>query len=108
MSNYVQGHTLSILRAHSLRNASNTCQYFIHRLKPNYKILDVGCGPGTVTATLAELVPQGDVIGVDESEVAIKAASEQPGMLSPGAYDTDHQTADWRSAPHCAKNDRRS
>ncbi|RDL37847.1 UbiE methyltransferase [Venustampulla echinocandica] len=29
------------------------------------KILDVGCGPGSITIGLARLVPEGDVIGLD-------------------------------------------
>jgi SAM-dependent methyltransferase len=31
------------------------------------RILDIGCGPGTITADLAALVPQGHVTGVDHA-----------------------------------------
>jgi ubiquinone/menaquinone biosynthesis C-methylase UbiE len=30
-------------------------------------ILDVGCGPGTITADLAKVVPEGHVIGIERS-----------------------------------------
>ena len=30
-------------------------------------ILDVGCGPGTITADLAKLVPAGHVTGIERS-----------------------------------------
>ncbi|CAI4213017.1 unnamed protein product [Parascedosporium putredinis] len=39
-------------------------------------ILDVGCGPGTISADLAALVPQGRVICFDASETALQAARE--------------------------------
>lgn len=43
-------------------------------LKGNERILDLGCGDGTVTNQLAELVPEGYVIGIDASPGMIAAA----------------------------------
>jgi ubiquinone/menaquinone biosynthesis C-methylase UbiE len=40
------------------------------------KILDIGCGPGSITLDLAALVPQGTVVGIDCSETAICSAKE--------------------------------
>ncbi|KAJ5781832.1 S-adenosyl-L-methionine-dependent methyltransferase [Penicillium psychrosexuale] len=40
------------------------------------KILDIGCGPGSITLDLATLVPQGTVIGIDYSGTAISSAKE--------------------------------
>ena len=37
-------------------------------------ILDLGCGDGRLTAQIAKLVPEGNVIGIDASEVMIKSA----------------------------------
>ena len=39
-------------------------------------ILDVGCGPGAVSAALAEVYPRGRVLGVDISESAIAYAKK--------------------------------
>ena len=40
------------------------------------RILDIGCGPGTITADLAALVPDGHVVGIDNgAEVIAKAGS---------------------------------
>lgn len=38
------------------------------------KILDVGCGPGTITADLAALVPDGQVIGLEHAPEVLKQA----------------------------------
>ncbi|NBE56840.1 class I SAM-dependent methyltransferase [Streptomyces boluensis] len=62
---YTHGHHASVLRSHTWRTAANSAAYLVGELKPHMKILDVGCGPGTITADLAALVPQGSVTGVD-------------------------------------------
>lgn len=41
-------------------------------------ILDLGCGDGTITNQLAEMVPQGSVVGIDASEGMIKTALGGP------------------------------
>ena len=46
------------------------------------KILDLGCGDGTLTARLAALVPNGGVVGIDASVPMIEAAKplETPNL----------------------------
>jgi trans-aconitate 2-methyltransferase len=46
------------------------------QLKGNERILDVGCGDGKTTASIAELVPHGSVMGVDASADMIAFAKE--------------------------------
>lgn len=36
--------------------------------KPTLQVLDVGCGPGSITLGLAKRIPQGTVTGLDMSE----------------------------------------
>jgi SAM-dependent methyltransferase len=38
------------------------------------RVLDVGCGPGTITAEIARRVPDGDVVAVDSSEARLSVA----------------------------------
>lgn len=45
-------------------------------LKGNEKILDIGCGDGRVTAMIAQAVPNGQVLGVDNSESMIQTAQD--------------------------------
>lgn len=44
------------------------------KLHGNERILDLGCGHGVLTAKLTELVPGGQVVGVDSSQNMIEAA----------------------------------
>lgn len=45
-------------------------------LKGNEAILDLGCGDGALTEQLAQLVPQGSVLGMDASRGMIEAAEK--------------------------------
>ncbi len=47
------------------------------QLKGNERILDLGCGDGELTARLAELVPDGLVLGIDASKNMITSAQEK-------------------------------
>ncbi|MDH6588311.1 SAM-dependent methyltransferase [Streptomyces sp. SAI-133] len=64
---YTHGHHESVLRSHTWRTAANSAAYLLGSLKPHMRILDIGCGPGTITADLAALVPGGRVTGVDHA-----------------------------------------
>ncbi|KAL5535297.1 hypothetical protein ACEPAF_3391 [Sanghuangporus sanghuang] len=73
-----QDHSEPVLRSHSSRTAANSAAYLVNSgvIKPDARILDIGCGPGTITADLAALAPQGHIIGIEpEPEVLDKARS---------------------------------
>jgi SAM-dependent methyltransferase len=80
---YIHGHSDSVLRSHRWRTAENSAAYLLPHLTAGLRLLDVGCGPGTLTVDLAARVaPQGEVVGVDISEAviaeAIAHAAERP------------------------------
>lgn len=65
---YTHGHHESVLRSHSWRTAQNSASYLLPYIKPNMHILDVGCGPGTITLDFATLVgPTGHITGIEPS-----------------------------------------
>ncbi|MFE2261429.1 methyltransferase domain-containing protein [Streptomyces griseosporeus] len=71
---YTHGHHESVLRSHTWRTAENSAAYLLGSLKPPMRILDIGCGPGTITADLAALVPEGHVTGVDRAPEVLDRA----------------------------------
>ena len=46
---YTHGHHESVLRSHRWRTAENSAGYLLPFLTPGIRLLDVGCGPGTIT-----------------------------------------------------------
>ncbi len=62
---YVHGHHESVLRSHRWRSAANSAAHLLPHLRPGMSLLDIGCGPGTVTVDLAQAVAPGPVVGVD-------------------------------------------
>ena len=71
---YTHGHHESVLRSHRWRTAENSAGYLLGHLHAGMSVLDVGCGPGTITDDLARLVAPGRVVGVDASDEIIAAA----------------------------------
>ena len=78
---YLHGHAESVLRAHRARTVEGSAGYLVPHLTPGLRVLDVGCGPGTVTAGLARLVAPAEVVGVDRSPAVLAEAAEAaPGV----------------------------
>ncbi|WP_300608219.1 methyltransferase domain-containing protein [Trebonia sp.] len=73
---YTHGHHESVLRSHTWRTADNSAAYLLPHLEPHMRILDVGCGPGTITAGLAGRVPDGHVTGIDTAPEVLELARE--------------------------------
>jgi SAM-dependent methyltransferase len=80
---YLHGHPEPVLRSHRWRTAENSAAYLLTHLRPTDSLLDVGCGPGTITVDLAGRV--GETIGVDSSAEVVEAAAaslESPDAAS--------------------------
>ena len=76
---YTHGHHESVLRSHTWRTAENSSAYLLPHLRAGQSLLDVGCGPGTITADLALLVAPGEVVGLDAgAEVVAQARRTRP------------------------------
>src|SRR5690606_17637857 len=71
---YTHGHHESVLRSHRRRTAANSAAFLLPHLLSDMTLLDVGCGPGTVTVDLAERLTQGSVVGVDASDEVLESA----------------------------------
>ncbi len=79
---YTHGHADSVLRSHRWRTAENSAGYLLPRIRETSRILDVGCGPGTITVDLARVATQGSAVGLDRSESVISEARKTAGQAN--------------------------
>lgn len=70
-TSYTHGHHESVLRSHRVRTAENSAGYLLPHLKPGMTVLDVGCGPATITVDLAARVAPGWVTAVEQTDDAL-------------------------------------
>src|SRR4051812_21492032 len=78
---YTHGHHESVLRSHRWRTVENSAAYLTPHLRAGTRLLDVGCGPGTITSDFSRLVAPGVVVGIDASaQVIAEARRDHPGV----------------------------
>ena len=98
---YTHGHHESVLRSHVWRTADNSAGYLLSSLRPGQRLLDVGCGPGTITLDLAELVAPGVVLGIDASaDVIEQARAAADARPRPGTTDVSFAVGDVYALDH--------
>lgn len=74
---YAAGYDRSVANTHQDRDTANSCGYMVQYIQPGSKILDVGCGPGTITYSLGALVdPEqgGEVLGIEPTQQVLDHA----------------------------------
>jgi ubiquinone/menaquinone biosynthesis C-methylase UbiE len=62
---YTTDHSASVIQTHGWRTLSNSAAYVLSYIRPDLQILDVGCGPGSITIDFAKHVPHGHVTGIE-------------------------------------------
>src|SRR5262245_46318599 len=76
---YTHGHHESVLRSHTWRTVATSAAYLAPHLQSPISVLDIGCGPGTITADIGRRVAPGRVLGIDASAAVIEAARRNAG-----------------------------
>jgi len=72
---YLHGHSDAVMKSHTWRTVDNSAPHLVPHLAPGLDLLDVGCGPGTITVDLAARVAPGTVTGFDVAGDVIERAS---------------------------------
>ncbi len=68
------GVTPVLNRDYRARTAAQQAAFVLTYLRPGMHLLDVGCGPGTITLGLARAAAPGHVTGIDHDAKHIEAA----------------------------------
>jgi ubiquinone/menaquinone biosynthesis C-methylase UbiE len=73
---YTHGHAQATVLQHGRRTAEEAAAFLLPELKPGKRLLDVGCGPGSITRGLAQFLAPGEVVGIDLSRATLASARE--------------------------------
>jgi len=65
LEGYAPGFAQDALEMMSSRTATTRAEFVLRLLRPGMRVVDVGCGPGTITTGLATIAGRGNVVGVD-------------------------------------------
>lgn len=102
-NSYHAGYRPSQIAHHEWRNAENSAAYLLPTLErltkvnPGLKLLDVGAGSGTITASLAKYIPQGSLVATDISDEVLARA--ESFARAAGATNVTCQKADIYNLP---------
>ena len=85
---YTMGYSEEFRQMLDQRSAETHAAYLLPHLKPGHRVLDFGCGPGTISVGLARTVDPGKVHGIDmeESQIALARAAAEAGGHSNATF----------------------
>jgi len=66
------------------RTTTHSASFLLRRLRPGMRVLDAGCGPGSITVGLAAAVALGGVVGLDRAERQLMVARERAVVAGVG------------------------
>ena len=73
-SSYTMGYSEEFRQLLNRRSAGTHAAHLLPHLKPGLKLLDFGCGPGTISVGLADRIAPGELHGIDMEESQIELA----------------------------------
>jgi SAM-dependent methyltransferase len=77
METYTPGYSEVAAAFMARRRLDPNGAFFLPYLKPGMRVLDCGCGPGTITRDIAQRIAPGKVVGVDFSADQVAVAARE-------------------------------
>lgn len=65
LERYLGIYSARFIQGFSTRTAARDAAFFLPHLQAGIRLLDCGCGPGTMTVDLAQVIAPGQVVGID-------------------------------------------
>ena len=94
---YTMGYGAEFQKMLERRNATVCAAHLLPYLEPGMRLLDLGCGPGTISVGLAESVAPGALHGIDMEETQVEMAN---AAAKAGGHDNaTFQTGDATDLP---------
>ena len=96
-STYAMGYSDEFTQILHRRNAETHAAHLLPHLRSCSRVLDLGCGPGTISVGLAKAIEPGELHGIDmeESQIMIARASAAAG----GHHNTTFHVGDATDLP---------
>lgn len=85
MDKYTHGHHRSVVAHHGSRTAEDSAGFLLPHVRRGMSLLDVGCGPGSITIDLARRLAPGRVVGMDVADSILATATsavEESGLAN--------------------------
>ena len=92
LETYTHGHHESVVSQHRKRTAGEAAKFLLPHLRPGMRLLDVGCGPGSISVGLAAAVAPGPVLAIDLGDDVVAQAREHAAQT--GATNLRAERAD--------------
>ena len=91
---YTMGYGPEFQKMLDRRNAALNAAHLLPHLKPGMRLIDLGCGPGTISVGLAQAVAPGALQGIDmeESQIEIARAAAAAGGHDNATFQTGDAT----------------
>jgi SAM-dependent methyltransferase len=97
MERYTLGYDPDALAFVSRRTLESHGAFFIPHLRTGMRVLDVGCGPGSITLGIAARIGAGHAVGVDMNESQIQLAARS--AREQGVRNAQFRTGDAYALP---------
>lgn len=105
---YTMGYSEEFQKLLRRRSAETSATHLLPQLEPGHRVLDFGCGPGTISLGLAKAVEPGELHGVDieESQIEMARAAASAGGHDNAIFRTGDVTDlpyenDYFDVAHC-------